>query len=62
MSENSPRTLGKVRPHQTQNESLVFEKSSPGKRAYRLPPLDVPAVDTSKLLAAGAIEERNCRN
>ena len=40
-----PKTTGKVRPHQTQNEGLVFEKSSPGKRAYKLPPLDVPAVD-----------------
>jgi glycine dehydrogenase subunit 2 len=45
-------SLGKVRPHQTQNESLVFEKSSPGKRAYKLPPLDVPAVDAEKLLGA----------
>jgi glycine cleavage system P protein (glycine dehydrogenase) subunit 2 len=48
----SPRTLGKVRPHQTQNESLLFEKSSPGKRAYKLPPLDVPAVDPAALLGA----------
>jgi len=47
-----PKTLGKTRPHQTQNESLVFEKSSPGKRAYKLPPLDVPAVDVSLLLGA----------
>jgi glycine dehydrogenase subunit 2 len=46
----APRTTGKVRPHQTQNESLVFEKSSPGKRAYKLPPLDVPAVDPAALL------------
>jgi len=45
-----PKTLGKVRPHQTQNEALVFEKSSPGKRAYKLPPLDVPAVDFSSIL------------
>ena len=45
-------TTGKVRPHQTQNESLVFEKSSPGKRAYKMPPLDVPAVDASSLLGA----------
>ena len=37
----------KVRPHQTQNEALLFEKSSPGKRAYKLPPLDVPAVDAA---------------
>ena len=46
----SSRTLGKVRPHQTQNEALVFEKSSPGKKAYRLAPLDVPAVDPAALL------------
>ena len=52
-SENpGPHTLGKVRPHQTQNEALLFEKSSPGKRAYKLPPLDVPAVDSAKLLGA----------
>jgi glycine dehydrogenase subunit 2 len=46
------RTTGKVRPHQTQNEALVFEKSSPGKCAYKLPPLDVPAVDAAALLGA----------
>jgi glycine dehydrogenase subunit 2 len=45
-----PQTLGKVRPHPTQNEALVFEISSPGKRAYKLPPLDVPAVDVTGLL------------
>jgi glycine dehydrogenase subunit 2 len=44
------KTTGKVRPHQTQNERLVFEKSAPGKKAYKLPPLDVPAVDPAKLL------------
>ena len=49
-SNSGPHTLGKVRPHQTQNEALVFEKSSPGKRAYKLPPLDVPAVDAAALL------------
>jgi glycine dehydrogenase subunit 2 len=47
---SAPKTLGKVRPHQTQNEALVFEKSSPGKRAYKMPPLDVPAVDAAALL------------
>ena len=46
------KTTGKVRPHQTQNESLVFEKSSPGKRAYKMLPLDVPAVDPAALLGA----------
>ena len=43
-------TLGKVRSHPTQNEGLVFEKSSPGKRAYKLAPLDVPEVDPAALL------------
>jgi len=51
-TETAPKTTGKVRPHQTQNESLVFEKSAPGKRAYKLPPLDVPAVDAAALLGA----------
>ncbi|HUD13619.1 MAG TPA: aminomethyl-transferring glycine dehydrogenase subunit GcvPB, partial [Terracidiphilus sp.] len=46
------RTTGKVRPHQTQNEALVFEKSSPGKKAYKMPPLDVPAVRPAELLGA----------
>src|ERR1700722_12824513 len=46
------KTLGKVRPHQTQNEALVFEKSSPGKKAYKMPPLDVPSVDPSALLGS----------
>jgi glycine dehydrogenase subunit 2 len=47
---HSPRTLGKVRAHQTQNERLTFEKSAPGKKAYKLPPLDVPAVNAAELL------------
>jgi glycine dehydrogenase subunit 2 len=47
----TPRvTTGKVRAHQTQNEGLIFEKSSPGKRGYKLPPLDVPEVDPAALL------------
>src|ERR1700739_4397277 len=36
--------------HMTRNEGLIFEKSSRGKRAFELPPLDVPAVNASKLL------------
>ena len=42
MNGAARRTTGKVRPHQTQNEALVFEKSAPGKRGYKLAPLDVP--------------------
>jgi glycine dehydrogenase subunit 2 len=46
------KTLGKVRTHPTQNETLLFEKSSPGKVGYKLPALDVPAVDPASLLGA----------
>jgi len=53
-----PHTLGKVRPHPSQNEALLFEKSSPGKRAYKLPPLDVPAVDAEALLGAAVRKDR----
>src|ERR1700728_2776883 len=45
-------TIRKDRAHQTQNEALVFEKSSPGKKAYKMPPLDVPSVDPSALLGS----------
>jgi glycine dehydrogenase subunit 2 len=48
--ESARTTTGKVRSHQTQNERLTFEKSAPGKKGYKLPPLDVPAVDPAALL------------
>jgi glycine dehydrogenase subunit 2 len=44
--------ISKVRSHLSQNESLVFERSSPGKKAYQLPELDVPAVDAADALGA----------
>src|SRR5579883_750363 len=40
----------KAMRHVSQNEGLIFEKSSPGKAAWKLPPLDVPEVDTEELL------------
>ena len=55
---SASRSIGKVRAHQTQNEALLFEKSSPGKRAYKLHPLDVPAVDAATLLGATHREKR----
>src|ERR1039457_6397853 len=42
--------IKKATTHISQNEGLIFEKSSPGKKAYKLPPLDVPAADAAKLL------------
>ncbi len=45
-------TPKKATTHVNQNEGLMFEKSSAGKKAYRLAELDVPAVDASSLLGA----------
>ena len=47
----------KVTAHLTQNEALTFEKSSPGKRAYMLPPLDVPEVDAAVVLGDAVRED-----
>ena len=44
----------------SQNEGLIFEKSSPGKAAWKLPPLDVPDVDTGELL--GPLERKHLGN
>jgi len=46
------KNVKKVRPHINQNEGLIFEKSSTGKRGYKLAPLDVPAVDSAAALGA----------
>jgi glycine dehydrogenase subunit 2 len=45
-------TPKKATTHVNQNEDLIFEKSSPGKKAYRLAELDVPPVDAASLLGA----------
>jgi glycine dehydrogenase subunit 2 len=42
--------IRKVRPHLSQEEALLFEISSPGKKGYQLPGLDVPAVDPVEAL------------
>jgi glycine dehydrogenase subunit 2 len=43
-------TPRKATTHVNQNEGLIFEKSSPGKRAYRMAELDVPPIDAASLL------------
>ncbi|MGH9530944.1 MAG: aminomethyl-transferring glycine dehydrogenase subunit GcvPB [Terriglobales bacterium] len=47
-------SIRKASPHLTQNEGLIFEKSSPGKAAWKLAPLDVPDVSAEKLLGSAA--------
>src|SRR6266700_7205223 len=47
---NMADKIKKASRHTNQNEGLIFEKSSPGKRAFELPPLDVPKVDAAKSL------------
>ncbi len=40
----------KAAPHVTQNEALIFERSHPGRRGYRLPALDVDETPLDELL------------
>jgi glycine dehydrogenase subunit 2 len=47
--------IRKVTPHITQNEPLLFEIGSPGKHAYQLPALDVPAVDPVETLGTANV-------
>src|SRR6202790_2037504 len=49
--------IEKVRPHITQNESLLFELSSPGKKGYQLPELDVPPIDATAALGASNVRD-----
>jgi glycine dehydrogenase subunit 2 len=49
--------IEKASTHISQNEGLIFEKSSPGKNAYKLPPLDVPEVNANSLLGNAARED-----
>ncbi|MFN3324921.1 MAG: aminomethyl-transferring glycine dehydrogenase subunit GcvPB [Bryobacteraceae bacterium] len=49
--------IRKVTPHITQNELLLFEMSSPGKKGYQLPELDVPAVDPAAALGRDLVRD-----
>jgi glycine dehydrogenase subunit 2 len=49
--------IKKVRSHISRNEALIFERSSPGKKAFQLPELDVPAVDAGEALGAEQVRE-----
>jgi glycine dehydrogenase subunit 2 len=49
--------IRKVRTHVNQNEPLLFELSSPGKKGYQLPELDVPPVDAAATLGAENVRE-----
>src|SRR5207244_12148791 len=49
--------ISNVRPDSTQIEPLLFELSSPGKKGYQLPELDVPAVDAKAALGATNVRE-----
>src|SRR5437867_2565969 len=43
--------------HMSLNERVVFEEGSPGRRAFELPALDVPAKPVSEILDANLLRE-----
>ena len=53
----SDQDIKKARRHVSQDEGLIFERSSPGKAAYQLPPLDVQTADPAKALGHNYIRE-----
>src|SRR5258708_2811295 len=54
MNNQQDKYIKKATRHVNQNEGLIFERSSPGKKGYRLPPLDVPEVDYKQALGDAA--------
>ena len=44
--------ITKAAPHVTQNEALIFERSQPGRKGYRLPPLDVDETPLDEIVPA----------
>ena len=53
----SDRDIKKARPHVSQNEALIFDRSSPGKVGYQLPPLDVPSIEPADVLTPQFVRE-----
>ena len=49
--------IRKTRSNISQNEQLLFEMSSPGKKGYQLPELDVPDVDAAQALGAENVRD-----
>jgi glycine dehydrogenase subunit 2 len=49
--------IKKARPHVSQSEGLIFERSAPGKRGMELPALDVPPVPPAEALPAEYLRE-----
>lgn len=45
-------SIKKVTSHPTQNEALIFERSQTGRVGYRLPKLDVEAVNIDEIVPA----------
>jgi glycine dehydrogenase subunit 2 len=49
--------MSRIRQHQTQDELLLFERSSPGKVGYQLPSMDVPGTDPLDALGANLVRD-----
>ncbi len=53
----SDQDIKKARRHLTQNEGLIFERSSAGKTGVQLPPLDVPSIDPAAALGSQNVRD-----
>jgi glycine dehydrogenase subunit 2 len=58
MNTPAPRTHGNAVKGLIFEEPVIFEQGSPGRKAYSLPPLDVPEADLKTLLPPGEIRDQ----
>ena len=56
--------MSRTRAHINLNEQLLFEIGSPGRRAYDLPPLDIPLRPLAEIVPLNccASASKACRN
>src|SRR3974377_1522955 len=47
----------RVSTHFSLNERVIFEESSPGRRAFDLPALDVPGKDVAQIVEPGLLRD-----
>jgi glycine dehydrogenase subunit 2 len=57
MSDRNDEKVGAASGHIVRDEPLIFERSRPGRRGYKLPELDVPAEAVESLLDRGLLRD-----
>ena len=57
-SQSAAAKSRRASQHVNLSEALIFERSASGKRAFELPPLDVPAVDPNTVIGGPLLRDQ----